>query len=294
MTIQRYSLIQLASHRFYEFLIAQSTTQPRLPKSISENFQDCYRVECLLTLTSASSTRTETRLINMRTKLKLSLSLLWSLCSGFCKPCGDQPIFSDGKASSFIPFSNQPPHQWSDRNVLLNISVRTSLSSTAVPFQYVPMDTGSTGLAISAKDLGLQGVVCDHCTNGTEYLSSSQIFWEGCWIPSTLNFSSNGSVTTANIPIFAVTSTSKCLNFTNGRCPPANKTDVIPWPTKITYMGVGFGRGSAQQSQALPDKVSLTNVIAIDGTEAGIHQGYIISQGGVQVGLTPANTQGFD
>lgn len=58
-------------------------------------------------------------------------------------------------------------------------------------------------------------------------------------------------------------------------------------------MGVGFGRGGPEQPGATPDKNPLLNVVAVDGAEVDMHAGYIVTLTGVHVGLSAANTVGF-
>ena len=73
------------------------------------------------------------------------------------------------------------------------------------------------------------------------------------------------------------------------------KTDIREWPDNVSYLGVGFGRGSSQQPQALPDKVPFVNVVEIDGVDvqSSIQQGYMLNQTGVTVGLTQESTEPF-
>ncbi|KAI4150893.1 MAG: hypothetical protein LQ340_003830 [Diploschistes diacapsis] len=154
------------------------------------------------------------------------------------------------------------------------------------------MDTGSTGLAISALDLGLKGADFSLYPKGTEYLSSSRRLWQGYWVPSNITFPADVGNVTAQVPILLVVRNGTCYNFTNGDCTDLRR--AVEWPTGIKYMGVGFGRGSDEQPQALPDKVLFINVVSINCTKVDMHAGYIITQQGVQVGLTATNTAGFN
>ncbi|KAL9073478.1 MAG: hypothetical protein Q9161_002899 [Pseudevernia consocians] len=159
------------------------------------------------------------------------------------------------------------------------------------------MDTGSTGVTIGAKQLGLRYKNLTKYQPGSEFLSSSGVFWEGYWInASDVNLTFTAANVTAKVPILAVTKTSICGNFHNGTCQEASKTNITLWPSHIRYLGVGFGRWSTQQPAGTPDKVPLTNIAFVDGAPVpggAMHIGYVINSTGVEVGLTSENTQGF-
>ena len=201
------------------------------------------------------------------------------------------PAYSNDLATALIPFSNDADYSFPEYVPMLCFSVQTDYSPLIYFFEAV-IDTGSTGIAISAKDIGLETTDWGNATKGYEYLSSSHRLWEGYWIPARLDFSG----TIAAVPILAVTQNSTCANFTGNLTDPcANRVNVTKFPIGIKYMGVGFGRGNAEQPQALPDKVPFTNIVAMANSsdELDIHQGYLITNEGVQVGLTAYNTRNF-
>lgn len=223
-------------------------------------------------------------------QLLLSVSLYFHQALSLCEP---EAIYTDRAATAFIPFSNWPNCTFPDCDAILKFSVQTVLSTSALSVE-TPMDTGSTGLAMSGHDLGFDDLTdFSAYPNGTEYLSSSRRFWSGYWVPSIVTFPTQSGEVVAQIPVLVVVQNGTCLQLANdGSC--IKLTNAVSWPTGIRYMGVGFGRWSNQQPQALPDRVTLTNIVSINGEEVDMHAGYIVNRTGVQLGLTASNTQGFN
>ncbi|KAJ0159657.1 hypothetical protein CTA2_9338 [Colletotrichum tanaceti] len=203
--------------------------------------------------------------------------------------------------TAFIPFVNKFPLV--DSTPSLEFSVATKWSAP-VSVPSAGMDTGSTGVMIGAGLLGFSdgNAPFDKSRPGNEYLSSSGRLWQGYWVDANLTFRAGPDergyrqdVVTA-VPVMLVTEASVCRAWkTQGSCTEAQKSNVTMWPTNIHYIGVGFGRGSSEQPDALPDKVPLIHVTHIGGlpVAADLHQGYIVTKDGVEVGLTSDNAAGF-
>lgn len=198
-------------------------------------------------------------------------------------------------------------------------------SSVRVPFcldhqdycYTVTLDTGSTGMILSAADLeNYDKSKASAFPVGWHFLTSSKVLYIGNWIPRNLTFptgtsplldkgyasiDSIGTSITAEIPILAVTRSVICpgYNSTTGGpdCPPsAEPTRDRDMPEHITYMGVGFGRQYNGQPQGNPDKNPFLNIIAINGTpisSSQMHAGYVITDKGIDVGLTTKNSEAF-
>ncbi|KAF6803709.1 adhesin aida-i [Colletotrichum sojae] len=203
--------------------------------------------------------------------------------------------------NALIPFVN-PPFPALTSTPSLSISVKTEWNKNKY-IRSAGMDTGSTGVVIGGGLLGFSDSTnIDKSKPGNEYLSSSGRLWTGYWISADVTFyiaekdeKGRRKQVIAHVPILAVNESSICFAFAEyGYCPEGNKTEVVSWPTTIHYIGVGFGRGSDQQPQALPDKIPFINVGQIRGEDVDdIHQGYILSQRGVQVGLTSDSVASF-
>lgn len=213
------------------------------------------------------------------------------------------PDYSAYTAARFIPFVNpgQGPQAFT-APVQLSFLVQTTgtQSPASAPFT-VTMDTGSTGVIISAADLpGYTAAEGQQNPQGWEFLSSSKLLWVGRWVPRNLVFVDSGGapLATATVPVLAVETQYTCPGYSEAANLPTCEapTDTVQMPKGIRYMGVGFGREHDGQPQGTPDKNPLLNVTAIGGqpvAKGTMRSGYIVTPGGVHVGLTPANTGGF-
>ncbi|OLN97930.1 hypothetical protein CCHL11_02650 [Colletotrichum chlorophyti] len=184
---------------------------------------------------------------------------------------------------------------------LMELSVETRWSKP-ICIPSAGIDTGSTGIMISASSLGLSETSdFDRSRPGNEFLSSSGRLWQGYWLDANITFHTDEDEcgkrqeVVTSVPIMAVTEESICPAWKKqGFCTERQKHNITHWPKDIHYVGVGFGRGSSEQPDALPDKVPFINVASIGGKRADdIHQGYIITKRGVRVGLTSENTERF-
>ncbi|KAJ9612574.1 hypothetical protein H2200_004171 [Cladophialophora chaetospira] len=219
---------------------------------------------------------------------------------------GQPPSYNDDDFTAFIPFANESNNCFT-KVVRLKIQVPRYHGYRGPYNKHVyehcpPMDTGSTGLLISAIDLGYteESQLQEH-EKGMEYLSSSRNYYEGYWVPTKVIFP-DGNVS-ADIKILTVTYSGVCAKFNDstGICEELVKSTAGSrsgsFPRGIFYLGVGFGRLSTQQPGGTADKNPLLNVVATnDGVAlsgSGLHQGYVITQTGVWVGLTKSNTKGF-
>jgi hypothetical protein len=211
---------------------------------------------------------------------------------------GHPPSYNEGDFNAFIPFENNENNCFTNE-VRLKIQVPKYAGFTGSEKVYeheATMDTGSTGLLISAIDLGYTvEAQLQEYDKGTEYLSSSCAFYRGYWVPTKVTFP-DGNVS-ASVKILAVTQSGKCSKFNNttGDCEKLDNPILFP-PGKC-YLGVGFGRLSTQQPGGTADNNPLINIIETsDGTtveKSGIRQGYVITETGVWVGLAKRNTNDF-
>ncbi|WGD30324.1 hypothetical protein AncyloWKF20_00320 [Ancylobacter sp. WKF20] len=144
------------------------------------------------------------------------------------------------------------------------------------------LDSGSTGIVVAAtyipglNQLPVQG------PGELTYTSSGRVM-VGQWVvtPVTLSGKEGASLTTAPLPVLAVTEV-RCLSSARD-CTPSSD------PRHIAMVGVGFAREADRQSQSTPDKNPLLNIAP---GERPRRQGYILTTEGVHIGLTAANTRG--
>jgi predicted aspartyl protease len=150
----------------------------------------------------------------------------------------------------------------------------------------VVMDTGSTGIVVSADKIPnidrLQSLGPGQLT----YSSSGRIMI-GRWVvtPLTVMGRNGTSIAIAPIPVLAVDRV-ECTGSAR-RCSPREN------PRGISMLGVGFARRHDHEAQSGPSKNPFLNVASVNGAKAErLRRGYLVTRGGVFVGLTAANTKG--
>ncbi len=215
------------------------------------------------------------------------------------------PVLRPGTNAHFIPFVSPPGDQSLPMTNAPRLAFEVRMpaggpvSAPARTFT-VTMDTGSTGVVISAVDLpgySRTGEARD-APLGWEFLSSSKRLWIGHWVVRDLAFRSGDGEVIARVPVLAVAKEMICPGWSEKANRPdcAQPTDTTENPAGIAYMGVGFGREHDGQPQGTPDKNPLLNLGMIGGRPVRpgeVHAGYIVTQHGVHAGLTPANATGF-
>jgi hypothetical protein len=201
-------------------------------------------------------------------------------------------------AARFVPFANagKGSNAFTDPPKL-SFLVQAPDGGASRQFTMI-MDTGTTGVVISATDL--PGYAAVGNPQGWEFLSSSKLLWVGHWIPRELIFldSSGNQLATATVPVLAVETQYTCPGWREQANQPtcAESQKTVTMPAGIAYMGVGFGREHDGQPQGTPDKNPLLNLTAIDGQRvrrSTYRSGYIITRNGVHVGLSAANSLDF-
>ena len=195
---------------------------------------------------------------------------------------GSPSKYEDYRRSAYLPYLNAPgPLEDITQIPLLRISFGEHSYGVA-------MDTGSTGVVISADKIPN----IDHLQSlgpGELTYSSSGRVMVGRWVvtPMTLTGRNGTRVTTAPIPVLAVRQV-KCLQGAR-RC-TENET-----PHRISMMGIGCGRRHDHQAQSGPDRNPFLNILKLEAGDANLEpmrRGYIVTRDGIHVGLTSTNTQG--
>jgi len=226
----------------------------------------------------------------------IAILLAAALVSDVAAVAQTAPDYSRFTAARFIPFV-APLRAATDPSSYHPPELRFAIDGK----RYVGvMDTGSTGVMLSAKRLpGYRRETAAQYPLGWEFLSSSKRLWVGRWIPKQINFlDARGAVlATATVPVLAVERETICPLYDEKKdraeCPHKKLHPASP---DIHYVGVGFGREHDGQPQGTPDKNPLLNITSINGTPVKLGtmcSGYIIQTQGVHVGLTPSITKGF-
>ncbi|WP_224240417.1 hypothetical protein [Hyalangium gracile] len=220
------------------------------------------------------------------------------------------PNYAGYTAARFIPYANAETNVPAFTHALeFNLSVEGKPACGAAPSGatkdpakpcLVTMDTGTTGIMVSAADLaGYSAKAAEKYPLGREFLSSSKLLWVGRWIPKNVTFhdAKGAPLATATVPVLVVEKEATCPQYNEQTdketCPG---TPLKPAKPGIFYMGVGFGREHDGQPQGTPDKNPFLHITQINGAPVAkgtMRSGYIITEKGVHVGLTSENAGGF-
>lgn len=200
-----------------------------------------------------------------------------------------------GNTSIFVPFVPVPSATSTILTAPPKINVGFANSGNQVMVAGnnwfpVTMDTGSVGIYLGS-DYFKPPVAGkndpSYIGSGGETLTSSGIQINGDWYNTQVNIFDLGgnALVTATVPVLAVTSQTCTSYARNCSLPSAGDTGSY-----VKYFGVGFGQETAGQPQGTPEKNPLLNITANLSGSGLPSPGYIITSGGVYIGLTPQNS----
>ncbi|KAI8940732.1 hypothetical protein NX059_001997 [Plenodomus lindquistii] len=167
----------------------------------------------------------------------------------------------------------------------------------------MPVDTGSTGLLIGAPILS--NISSSIGTPAHHFFTSSKILYVGRLVELPVKFHGElNSYVSATVPVFIVDKSWRCPAYDPNKdtfeCPlgPNGEKPVERDTSRITYMGVGFGRNQPRDGMpyGAPRLNPFLNINSLDGesvSPTSMRAGYFISTAGVQIGLTPGLTRNF-
>lgn len=172
---------------------------------------------------------------------------------------------------AFLPYLNTPAE-----GAPILRPPTLSLSINGGPARRAIMDTGSTGVVVSASAIPGFDQLTPLGPGELTYTSSGRIMrGVNVMVPVTVAGADGTSVTTQPIPVLAVTRID-CLR--NARsCRPMDA------PRRVSMLGIGFARAKDRQPGAGPGRNPFLNVAGM-GTPA-LGRGYVVTRRGVQVGL---------
>lgn len=200
-----------------------------------------------------------------------------SVC-GSIASASTAPDYSAYHAGSYLTYL--PNVDETDPSRLAHVpKLRIAFGDSSSGLHSIVMDTGSTGIVVSADRIPHFDQL--PVTPGRLTYSSSGRIMIGVWVtvPVTIAGENGASVTTTSIPVLAVTRI-ECL-------PDARECEPGDEPRGIAMMGIGFDRESDGQAQSTPRNNPFLNVTS----EQPMRHGYIVTRNGVHIGLTSANTQ---
>ena len=187
------------------------------------------------------------------------------------------PPYPASAYSVFLPYINAPEPKARAR------TPRLVMSFGGRPVR-VTMDTGSTGIVVSADAIpgerGLPGR-----PGKVTYTSSGRVM-HGRWVrtPVFIRGAGESALAVRPIEVLAVTRMT-CLAHARN-CTPERR------PAGVAMMGVGFGREYNLQPEGTPDKNPFLNAAWPPDAAHQVVRGYVVTRDGVHVGLTQQSTQG--
>jgi hypothetical protein len=194
-----------------------------------------------------------------------------------------------GDVSVFVPFVNAAALRDPANYVSPQIRAGFAAPNAVEPHFEAVMDTGSVGIIVGSDYFVPPADGRDDPSfvgPGSETLTSSGVIVAGDWYRTTVNlFDGDRIVASATVPVLAVTSMSCAADARE-----CHVTD--PTGSRTHYFGVGFS-GGAGLPQGTPDKNAFLNVTSVAGSPSLPSPGYILTTRGAEIGLTPANAQGF-
>lgn len=186
-----------------------------------------------------------------------------------------------GKTSVFVSYANASTNTDLDDALMINLGFDGNS-----PNQFI-MDTGSCGI-VASPDIFQPGPNSiklgrgeTHYTNGSFERSLTGNYWTAT---QQIYDEAGNLVATSNVPVLQVTEED------NG--------GVITVPTGFALMGIGFGREGSDQPPKTPSLNAFLNLtsILVKGKLRPLPEdwvnGYVISAGGAELGLTANNTKG--
>ncbi|KAG9200276.1 hypothetical protein G6514_007489 [Epicoccum nigrum] len=180
--------------------------------------------------------------------------------------------------------------------------IRTTIDNVEIE---MPVDTGSTMTLIGASIL--PNIAKDVGKPAHHFFTSSKILYMGRLVELPITFhGESGSHAIAKVPVLLVDKSWTCRWYDPStpadkfECPkgPNGEEPVVRDTSKITYMGVGFGRNGPRDGMpyASPEVNAFLNIVSINGravSRDSMRVGFEISSQGVHLGLTQANSKGF-
>ena len=164
----------------------------------------------------------------------------------------------------------------------------------------MPVDTGSTGLLIGAPLIPHINISMG--TPAHHFFTSSKILYVGRLVEVPITFHGEGdSRCVAKTPVLVVEKSWRCLWYDPRKdrfeCPkgPDGEEAVERDTSRITYMGVGFGRNEPKDGMpyGVPRLNPFLNVESINGRKVTLRSGYTLSSQGIFLGLTDKTLRDF-
>jgi hypothetical protein len=211
-----------------------------------------------------------------------SLPVVIGLTTLAATPAGATSV-TPGSASVTIPYLASSGGSSGLVTVpLLPVSVNNGTA------QNVVLDTGSVGLVLPPNYATPTGTAI---ASGSISYDNGKTY-TGSWYTTAVGIGGGGATATATVPVFFA-DTITCNLQVNPNCDTTATTPVL---------GVGFARGDTVATPTAVEKNPLLHITSVNGVavspgapgQAGdLTSGYVLTQSGITLGLTAANTAGF-
>ncbi|MCW8086003.1 autotransporter outer membrane beta-barrel domain-containing protein [Sabulicella glaciei] len=202
-------------------------------------------------------------------------------------------LYDGSTASIFVPYHNAVTNGQLVHSPSLRLSFSGLSGGNFTPgAQSFTMDTGSMGLVASPDNFQPQAGDVAIGPGQLTYTSSGRIN-HGTWYLTRVNIhDAQGVAAVAEVPVLQVTEITCQHN--------ARECTATTVPSGVAMMGVGFAREADQQQGSRPRDNALINIVQMRGPNgldavapgSGYTPGYVVTRGGVTLGLTPADTAG--
>ena len=207
-----------------------------------------------------------------------------ALALAFAGEAAADGTYAEFHRGVYLPYVNAPA---ADEDITRIPLLRASFGGA--PFHIV-MDTGSTGIVVSAHRIPNIDALPSLGSGRLTYTSSGRIMIGRRVVTTVTVIGADGAqLTTSPIPVLAVTRI-ECTALARN-CRPNDD------PRGVSMMGVGFGRGHGTEAEDNVRKNPFINVATVappgrdSETAQGMRRGYIVARRGVHVGVTGENTQ---
>jgi hypothetical protein len=179
-----------------------------------------------------------------------------------------------------IPYANGPIGMWHVPQVWLRLP-------GGAPHRF-GMDTGSTGIVVAAEHYTPGPGDVSEGPGRLVYNSSGRILSGERYTTNVVIQRDEATpVATARVQVLRVTEIT-CLERARD-CRPEYR------PRGVAFMGVGFARGSAQQTDDTAPRNPFTNLVSLASGAplASVRPGYIVTREGVHLGMSAERTRNF-
>ena len=193
----------------------------------------------------------------------------------------------NGTTSFSIPFwKRTAPDTYVQTTMNANnpLGGQVFLSLNSGPATLFTVDTGSSGIIANKYIMPTTGLTS--LGAGSQYYDSSGVLLTGDFYLTNVNIMSSQSTVATTATVVALLATNSTCVFTTKGC--SSNSDPTP-----AYLGIGFDRGVSAITPPTPTGTNVNPFINVNMPSSSYSQGYIVTNSGVQLGLTNTSTANY-